>query len=93
MLKIRVKSKVIRRVMYHYFMYKNWNYVDTITQVKVYLTLRGHYLVKVTSHKPGVFIGKAGIFINGLEEHLTKELKRKTKIYIYECKLWHKLYK
>jgi len=91
--RIRINSNFVKRSMIFYFQQNNWKYQDTITDIKVYRTFKTLYIT-VTSHHPGIFIGKGGLFINGLEQFMLSDTPfEKVKIDVLECKLWSNLYK
>ena len=90
--KIKVDSKKVRRSMYSYFYYHEWDYTLTLTNVEVFESKSG-ISVLIETHKPGVLIGKAGSFIEGLKEWLKHDLNRTDiEINIRESKLWLELY-
>lgn len=89
--KHEVESKKYRKTIYQYFSWKDWGYETSITQIKTFKE-KDKVTVMIETHRPGVLIGKAGVFIDGLKEHLNKELKENIEIDLRECKLWHKLY-
>jgi ribosomal protein S3 len=70
----------------------DWNYYNTITQVKVFSGKPG-LTVQIETHMPGVLIGKGGCFIDGLKVYLSEELNTPVNIDLKECMLWRKLYK
>jgi len=82
-----------RREIYQYFRWKEWGYETTITSVRVFKDEK-QTTIEIETHRPGILIGKAGHFINGLEEHLAEEFKEENiKIDLRECKMWYNLYK
>ena len=90
--KIKVDSKLVRRSMNGYFYYHEWDYQTSITKVETFETKKGLEIL-IETHRPGLLIGKAGVFINGLTERLKEDLKRTDiKINLQECKLWMRLY-
>lgn len=90
--KIKVDSKLVRRSMKGYFYYHDWNYETLITKVETFETKKGLEIL-IETHRPGLLIGKAGRFIDGMTEQLKKDLKRTNiKINLQECKLWMNLY-
>lgn len=89
--KLAIDNKPARRAMYTFFNMHDWGGTTTITDVKVFYTEKG-LTVEITTHRPGILIGKAGHFINSLKEFLEKELGEKITIDLKNCKLWLGLY-
>ena len=90
--KIKVDSKLVRRSMNGYFYYHEWNYQTSITKVETFETKKGLEIL-IETHRPGLLIGKAGHFIDGMTERLKEDLKRNDiKINLQECRLWLRLY-
>ena len=90
---IKVNSKSVRRSMYGYFNYHDWNYCTSITKVVVTENKNG-LTILIETHRPGFLIGKGGSFINGLKDWIKEDLKRNDiEIDLNESKLWHNLYK
>lgn len=87
----KVDTKQFRREIYHYFRRTEWGYETTITNIKVYQTMK-NVVVEIETHRPGILIGKAGHYINGLTKWLQEEIDPTVKVDIKECKLWHNLY-
>lgn len=69
----------------------DWPYATSITDIKVKEYL-DRYEITITTHRPGILIGKAGQTINSIEKFLTQEHEKTVKILIKEDKLWHNLY-
>lgn len=90
-LKYEIDSKKYRRVIHQYFYWKEWGYETSITQIKAFKK-KNKVTVMIETHRPGLLIGKAGVFIDGLKKHLNKELNENIDIDLKECKLWHRLY-
>lgn len=90
-LKHEVESKKYRKTISQYFYLKEWGYETTITQIKTFKK-KDKTIVQIETHRPGLLIGKAGVFIDGLKQHLIEELKENIEIDLRECKMWHKLY-
>ena len=96
-LKHEIDSKMYRKHMSNYFRYNEWGYETSITYVKVFKQ-RSDVIIEIETHRPGLLIGKAGHFIDGLKEHLEEEtwkfnVIQNIKIKVKECKLWHNLYR
>ena len=90
--KIRVDSKLVRRSMKGYFYDHEWNNQTLITKVETFETKKGLEIL-IEAHRPGLLIGKAGVFIDGLTGRLKEDFKRTDiKINLQECKLWMHLY-
>jgi ribosomal protein S3 len=90
--KIKVDNKLVRRSMDGYFYYHEWNYSTQITKIEVFETKKGLEIL-IETHNPGLLVGKAGHFIDGMAERLKEDLKRNDiKINLKECKLWMHLY-
>lgn len=89
---VLVDSKKIKRVMMAYFHHHKWDYYHTITDVELY---RDGWKIKliITTHRPGILIGRSGKFIDGLKEWIDIELDHSVEIEIKESKLWLNLYK
>jgi len=64
----------------------------TRSVIRIELSTSDDYdmVVDITTRRPGVLIGKKGDHINGLKEHLAKELDMNVGIKIIEDKLWSK---
>lgn len=91
-LKYEVESKPYRKIIYQYFRWKDWNYETTITYVKTFK--KGDTtIIEIETHRPGLLIGKAGVFIDGLQQELWERTKENIKIDLKECKLWHNLFR
>lgn len=91
-LKYETDSKIYRKYMYQYFRYKDWAYETSITQVKVFKH-KNNTIIQIETHRPGVLIGKAGVFIDGLRNYLQEKCNDQTiKISLIECNLWNKIY-
>ena len=87
--KFEIVSKQIRRIIYLFF--DNGSVLYTITSVKVFKS-HEYIIVKITTHKPGLLIGKGGRTIDALTERLTKELEMPVKIELTEDQMWHDLF-
>jgi len=63
-----------------------------ITNVRFFET-KEYYTVEITTHRPGIVIGKGGRDIDELEKYLNDDCFNKpVKILLLECQLWLKLY-
>lgn len=89
--KYEVESKPYRKIIYQYFNYKEWSYEEHLTYVKTFKKSK-KTIIEIETHRPGLLIGKAGTFINGLKQHIIDETKENIEIDLRECQMWHKLY-
>tara|TARA_B110001452_G_scaffold42572_1_gene32639 strand:- start:17 stop:361 length:345 start_codon:yes stop_codon:yes gene_type:complete len=89
--KYEVESKKYREISYQYFNWKDWGYETSITQIKTFKK-KDKTIVQIETHRPGLLIGKAGVFIDGLKQYLKEELNENIEIDLRECKMWHRLY-
>ena len=87
-----IDSQMYRRLMYQYFRMNEWNYAVFITYVKVFKQ-KDEITIEIETHLPGLLIGKAGKFIDGLQKFIEEETKESIKFILKECKLWYSLYK
>lgn len=90
-LKHEIDNKLYRKEIYRYFRWKQWKYKTSITYVKAFKN-NNKIIIEIELHRPGLLIGKAGCFINGLEKYLINETKQNIKINIKECNIWNDLY-
>lgn len=86
-----IESKKYRRSMSTYFYHTQHAYETNITSVRSFKK-KDKTILRIETHRPGLLIGKAGVFIDGLRQHLIDDLKEDIEIDLQECKLWHKLY-
>lgn len=91
-LKREIDSKIYRKHIYQYFRLNEWGYETSITYVKTFKQ-GDEIIIEIETHRPGLLIGKAGRFIDGLTGYLEEETKQNIKIDLKECKLWHNLYR
>ncbi len=84
---VSVETAPFRKTMYYHFQDSDWNYQDTISDIKVKMYLN-KYVMTVRTHRPGILIGKAGRFIDGLQKRLTEEHEFLVEIKIVEDKMW-----
>jgi len=85
-------NKEVRKHIRGYFYYHEWSYEHTITKIETFETSKGLVIV-IESHRPGLLIGRAGSFIDGLNIWLTDKLNRTDiELDVKECKLWQNLY-
>ena len=83
-------NKPFRKNVYSYLkILKEWDvhYLNAISDIQA-VENNGKIEMTVTTHQPGILIGKAGREINALTKYLTKELKKEVKIFITENNLW-----
>lgn len=90
--KYEIESKPYRKLIYQYFNYEEWSYETSITYVKAFKK-ENKIIIEIETHRPGMLIGKSGVFINGLRKYLEEETKENVEIDLRECKMWHKLYR
>jgi len=91
-LKHEINSKLYRKHIYNYFRRNEWGYEMSITYVKTFKH-GDKIIVEIETHRPGLLIGKAGHFIDGLNEYLEEQTKQNIKINLKESKLWYNLYR
>ena len=92
-IKKSIDTKEIRRILLGLFYINEWRYQTTITKIEAFELKDSSIELIITTHRPGVLIGKAGSFLKELEFCLSKELDKKVKILIIEDNLWLNLYK
>lgn len=88
-----IDSRIFRRQISYYF-YEDFNYdiISTITEVKVFEE-KSKFILKITTHRPGILIGRGGKTIDALRNWLNNgEFSKPVEIDLQESKLWHKLY-
>lgn len=91
--KVKVDNLKVRRAMDSYFYHHEWKYETTITKIETFETKKGLEIL-IETHRPGILIGKAGSFIDGLKKWIQDDIKREDIfINLKECKMWHQLYK
>ena len=86
-----IDNQLYRRLMYQYFRKNEWPYASSITYVKVFKQ-KDEITIEIETHRPGLLIGKAGKFFDGLQNFIAKETKENIKYIIKECELWLNLY-
>lgn len=91
-LKYEVDSKKYRKQMYLYFRHHRWQRYDTITSVKVFKKNTKTY-IEIESYQPGILIGKAGQFINGLKKWLSDEFNEDIVTKIEETNIWKDIFR
>ena len=87
-----IDNQLYRKLMYQYFRKNKWNYTTSITYVKVFKQ-KDETIIEIELHRPGLLIGKAGRFMDGLQKFIEEETNENIKLRIKECKLWIGLYK
>lgn len=88
-----IDSRIFRRQISYYF-YEDFNYdiISNITEVKVFEE-KSKFILKITTHRPGILIGRGGSTIDALKNWLNNgEFSKPVEIDIQESKMWHKLY-
>ena len=86
-----LNSRVYRKIMLQYLRCHDWGYELTITKVVV-INRDGKVVVKIECYRPGLLIGKAGHFIDGLEKRFIEEIGKDVSIEVKECEIWSNLY-
>lgn len=89
--KFKIDSKQVRRILKLFFEDNSTGVLYTITNINVFKG-HEHIIVEITTHRPGLIIGKGGRTIDALTEKLTKELEMPVKIELTEDKMWHDLF-
>lgn len=87
-----IDTKPYRKTILQFFHFTDWNYERSISKVEVDKYAGDKTVVSITTHMPGMLIGRAGVYIKELEEFLISELKADIKIKIIEEKMWHNIY-
>jgi len=90
-LKKEIDSLLYRRLMYQYFRMIDWNYITSITSIKVFKQRDG-ISIEIETHRPGLLIGKAGKIIDELRDFIKEDTKENIHFSIKECMLWYGLY-
>lgn len=86
-----LETAPFRKSMYYFFKDEDWNYQNSITDIKV-KEFHKKYEITVTTHMPGMLIGKAGRFIHSLEKSLMITHGKPVIILIKEDKMWLDFY-
>ena len=68
------------------------NIPTTITDLKITSITPGDITLQITTHRPGLIIGKAGKDFNELSKYLNKMMKKKVIIDLRESDLWKRIY-
>lgn len=89
--KIEINSKQVRRILKLFFEDSSTGVLYTITNINVFKG-HEHIIVEITTHRPGLIIGKGGRTIDALTERLTKELETPVKIELTEDQMWYDLF-
>jgi len=89
---VNEETQLFRRKLHQFFRFNDWQYETTITDVKILENNADAVTIEITTHRPGILIGKAGHFIDSLIEYLNEDSEKEIKISIKECQLWNKLY-
>lgn len=88
-----IDSKMFRRYISLYF-YEDYNYevITHFTDVRV-LEEKFKFVVEITTHRPGILIGRQGSTVDGLKEWLNRgEFTKPVEVSIKESKMWLKLF-
>lgn len=88
-----IDSKLFRRSLSAYFIYnESFSISICFTEVKVFET-KDKYTIQITTHRPGILIGKGGQTIDDLIKWLNEDgFNKLVEIDLKESKMWHKLY-
>lgn len=88
-----VDSRLIRRDISSYFYGEyDQSVISFFTNIRV-LEYNHKFVVEITTHRPGLLIGKGGKTVDALKEFLNKgDLPKKIEIDIKESKMWSNLY-
>lgn len=89
-----IDSKPFRRHIYSFFYEEyNSNIISAFTEVKVFKE-KDKYVVRITTHFPGILIGRQGRTIDELKNWLNNgEFLLPVEIKLLESKMWHNLYR
>jgi len=68
------------------------NIPTTITDLKITSITPTEITLQITTHRPGLIIGKAGKDINELSEYLNRMMDKKVIIDLKESDLWKRIY-
>ena len=88
-----VDSKLFRKYVSLYF-YEEYNseIISCFTDVKIFEE-KTKFTLQITTHRPGILIGKGGRTIDALKEYLNKgQFPKPVQIDIKESKMWLKLF-
>ena len=87
-----INNKKIKRTIQMFYYNSQHDMTSTITDVK-FFQFKYNYEVEITTHRPGLMIGKAGRYIDELKEYINDGFfDMPVKIKLEECKIWFKLY-
>jgi ribosomal protein S3 len=88
-----IDSKPFRRHISNFFYEEYYDRIITsFTEVKVFIK-KDKYIVQITTHSPGILIGKGGSTIDSLKDWLNNgEFFLPVEIRLIESKMWYKLY-
>ena len=90
-----IDSKPFRRILSIFYNNREHGYIvlSSITDIKVF-DKGDFYSLQITTHKPGVLIGKGGHFIDEMRDFINykDEFDKPIKIDLQESKIWLRLY-
>lgn len=89
-----IDSKEFRKILSLFYNNREYgsNVLNTITDIKVF-DKGDHYTMQITTHRPGILIGKGGYFIDEMTEFINNDnFEKPIKIDLQESKLWTWLY-
>lgn len=82
---------LIRKCIYNFYLNNNQSVLSTITNLN-FENSKESLKIKITTHRPGLLIGKQGKFISNLASNLKNVFEKEIKIDIIESKLWENIY-
>jgi ribosomal protein S3 len=83
---IKIDSKLIKNSIIKYIntYQKDWNFDKIITNINTFKNNKG-LQIHITAHRPGLLIGKEGLILHKIINHLKKDLNESDiEITIYE---------
>ena len=89
-----IDSRKFRQVLSIFYNNREYgsNVLNTITDIKVF-DKKDYYSLQITTHRPGLLIGKGGYFIDEMTEYINNDnFDKPIKIDLQECKLWMRLF-
>ena len=92
-LKYEIDNLKFRKYLHQYLMANDLIHLETITTNIQAFEHKDKYVLLITTHRPGMYIGRGGKTIDGISKNLNSRFGRKVEIDLKESKLWHNLYK
>ena len=90
--KFEIDNGIYRKKLYSFFYRTDWNYETLITKIRTFKE-RGGVTIEITTHRPGLIIGKGGRYINQMTKELSEDLNVPIKIKLNEEQMWLKIHK